>query len=203
METAKLKKALDEIIKRCTAAGHQLHVFDPADIKYEQIVGRGEEGTVQLCKVSYHGLEESSAIKTITSTGDREMLDFLLQELEMVVMGNDSLANAILKVHGVVLIPVNLNTRSHHAALCHLGIVMERGLCNLFQLLANEELDLFLRVCIMRQLARAIHHLHAGDPHILHRDIKPQNVVVTEAERSERSERIKTVKIKLIDLGKD
>ena len=79
---------------------------------------------------------------------------------------------------------------------------MERGLCNLFQLLVREELDLFLRIDLMRQLARALHHLHTGDPHIIHRDVKPQNVVVTEAERSERTGLIKTVKVKLIDLGK-
>ena len=129
------------------------------------------------------------------------MLDFLLQELELVVMGSDCLANAVLKVFGVVLVPVNLKTRSHHSAMCHLGIVMERGLCNLFQLLVREELDLFLRIDLMRQLARALHHLHTGDPHIIHRDVKPQNVVVTEAERSERTGLIKTAKVKLIDLG--
>lgn len=86
--------------------------------------------------------------------------------------------------------------------MCHLGIVMERGLCNLFQLLVREELDLFLRIDLMRQLARALHHLHTGDPHIIHRDVKPQNVVVTEAERSERTGLLKVVKVKLIDLGK-
>ena len=54
----------------------------------------------------------------------------------------------------------------------------------------------------MHQLARAIHHLHSGDPHIIHRDIKPQNIVVTEAERSEKTGLLKCVKVKLIDLGK-
>ena len=39
------------------------------------------------------------------------MLEFLLQELELVVLGSDALANAVLKVFGVALIPVNLNTR--------------------------------------------------------------------------------------------
>ena len=39
------------------------------------------------------------------------MLEFLLQELELVVLGSDALANAVLKVYGVALIPVNLNTR--------------------------------------------------------------------------------------------
>ena len=63
METSKLRQALDEIIERCKAAGHRLHIFDPADIKYENVVGRGEEGIVQLCRVNYHGLEELSAIK--------------------------------------------------------------------------------------------------------------------------------------------
>ena len=63
METTKLRQALDEIIERCKAAGHRLHIFDPADIKYENVVGRGEEGIVQLCRVNYHGLEELSAIK--------------------------------------------------------------------------------------------------------------------------------------------
>ena len=105
------------------------------------------------------------------------------------------------QVFGVVLVPVNLKTRSHHSAMCHLGIVMERGLCNLFQLLVREELDLYLRLDLMRQLARALHHLHTGDPHIIHRDVKPQNVVVTEAERSERTGLLKTVRVKLIDLG--
>ena len=66
METAKLRQALDEIIQRCKAAGHRLHIFDPADIKYENVVGRGEEGIVQLCRVNYHGLEELSAIKVGT-----------------------------------------------------------------------------------------------------------------------------------------
>ena len=79
---------------------------------------------------------------------------------------------------------------------------MERGLCNLFQLLVREELDLYLRLDLMRQLARALHHLHTGDPHIIHRDVKPQNVVVTEAERSERTGLLKSVRVKLIDLGK-
>ena len=67
METAKLRQALDEIIQRCKDAGHRLHIFDPADIKYENVVGRGEEGIVQLCRVNYHGLEELSAIKVRTS----------------------------------------------------------------------------------------------------------------------------------------
>ena len=49
--------------------------------------------------------------QTITSNGDKEMLEFLLQELELVVLGSDALANAVLKVYGVALIPVNLNTR--------------------------------------------------------------------------------------------
>ena len=63
-------------------------------------------------------------------------------------------------------------------------------------------MNLYLRVNLMHQLARAIHHLHSGDPHIIHRDIKPQNIVVTEAERSEKTGLLKSVKVKLIDLGK-
>ena len=63
MESGKLRQALDQILRRCKAAGHRLHVFDPSDISHEEVVGRGEEGIVQLCKVNFHGLEEYAAIK--------------------------------------------------------------------------------------------------------------------------------------------
>ena len=58
------------------------------------------------------------SLQTITSNGDKEMLEFLLQELELVVLGSDALANAVLKVYGVALIPVNLNTRCDSASVC-------------------------------------------------------------------------------------
>jgi hypothetical protein len=51
----------------------------------------------------------------------------------MVVMGSDAIANTVLKVYGVTLIPIALRTRSNHEPMCHLGIVMERGICNLLQ----------------------------------------------------------------------
>ena len=57
MEVGKLLHALDQILRRCKAAGHRLHVFDPDDISHEEVVGRGEEGIVQLCKVNFHGLQ--------------------------------------------------------------------------------------------------------------------------------------------------
>ena len=63
MESGKLRQALDQILRRCKAAGHRLHVFDPSDISHEEVVGRGEEGIVQLCKVNFHGLQEYAAIK--------------------------------------------------------------------------------------------------------------------------------------------
>ena len=44
MESGKLRHALDQILRRCKAAGHRLHVFDPSDISHEEVVGRGEEG---------------------------------------------------------------------------------------------------------------------------------------------------------------
>jgi len=201
METSKLKQALNEIIQRCKTAGHKLHVFEQEDVILEKVIGRGEEGIVQLCRVNYHGLEELAAVKTITTNGDKEMLAFLLQELEMVVMGSDAIANTVLKVYGVTLIPIALRTRSNHEPMCHLGIVMERGICNLLQLCIEEELDMKIRVNVMLQLARGIHHLHSGDTHIMHRDIKPQNVCVMEKETSERTGLLKSVKLKLIDLG--
>ena len=84
METAKLRQALDEIIQRCKAAGHRLHIFDPADIKYENVVGRGEEGIVQLCRVNYHGLEELSAIKV----GTASCVGLLARILFMIIIGS-------------------------------------------------------------------------------------------------------------------
>ena len=52
-----------------------------------------------------------------------------------------------------------------------------------------------MRVRVMMQLARAIHYLHSGEPHIFHRDIKPQNFVVVEAEISERTGILRNVKV--------
>ena len=66
----------------------------------------------------------------------------------------------------------------------------------LLQLCLREQMSLAMRIRVMTQLARALHYLHTGDPHILHRDIKPQNFVVVEAEISERTGILRNVKVR-------
>ena len=67
----------------------------------------------------------------------------------------------------------------------------------LFQLCLREQMTFPMRVRVMTQLARAIHYLHIGEPHIIHRDIKPQNFVVVEAEISERTGVLRNVKVSM------
>ena len=169
---------------------------------------------MQHCQVRYHGILEPAALKTITNT-DPQLLVYLLQEVELMSLGNDPIAESVLKIYGVVMLPStkqrssrnnrggngNGNGGNGSGDLFELGIVMERGLCNLLELIVNEKPPLSVRVKIMAHWARALHHLHSGDPVIVHRDVKPQNVIVKEIVRADVSGDVVDVKIKLIDLG--
>ena len=165
----------------------------------------GKEGVVQHCQVRYHGILEPAALKTITNT-DPQLLVYLLQEVELMSLGNDPIAESVLKIYGVVMLPstkqrTSRNGRGGTTELFELGIVMERGLCNLLELIQDEQPPLSVRVKIMAHWARALHHLHSGDPVIVHRDVKPQNVIVKEIVRADATGDVVDVKIKLIDLG--
>ena len=132
---------------------------------------------VQHCQVRYHGILEPAALKTITNT-DPKLLVYLLQEVELMSLGNDPIAESVLKIYGVVMLPSTTASTKSRACranrgggggsvgedLYELGIVMERGLCNLLELIVAEKPPLSVTVKIMAHWARALHHLHSGDP---------------------------------------
>ena len=59
---------------------------------------------MQHCQVRYHGILEPAALKTITNT-DPQLLVYLLQEVELMSLGNDPIAESVLKIYGVVMLP--------------------------------------------------------------------------------------------------
>ena len=158
---------------------------------------------VQHCQVRYHGILEPAALKTITNT-DPKLLVYLLQEVELMSLGNDPIAESVLKIYGVVMLPSTTASTKSRACranrgggggsagedLYELGIVMERGLCNLLELIVAEKPPLSVTVKIMAHWARALHHLHSGDP-VGKEIVRERERLASERERSEEGDKIK------------
>ena len=57
-------------------------MFDHEDIQYGAVIGRGGEGIVQRCVVTYNGLPVDAAIKTLLDNSD-DAISITLDEIEL------------------------------------------------------------------------------------------------------------------------
>ena len=59
-----------------------LEVFNHDDIEYGPVLGKGGEGVVQRCKVTYNELPVEAAVKTVLNNSD-DALTITLDEIEL------------------------------------------------------------------------------------------------------------------------
>jgi serine/threonine protein kinase len=88
-----------------------------------------------------------------------------------------------------------------HEEIEKFELVMERGKLDLCKLLIEKKASItkFIRMDIMLQIASGMCYLH--DMKVAHRDLKPNNVVVTSMDVSKSDGRLEYVHVKLVDFG--
>jgi len=187
---------LDKKIRRlvCKLEKYNVHleVFDHSAIEYGEVIGKGGEGMVQKCIVTYNDLPIDGAVKTILDDSD-DAICLTLDEIELLCLSKDPVVNTTLRVYGVAAVPDD-----NDSEVGRLVIIMEAGLMNGLQLYQKEEVPLHVTFDLWASLSAAVHTLHTRK--ILHQDLKPENILVTAIVRDVNGQ-IEKIDAKIIDLG--
>jgi len=191
MEFGLLEHRLRRLVQRLDKHNRSLEIFDHNDIIYGEIIGRGGEGVVQRCTVTYNGLPVDAAVKILNDNSD-DAIGITLDEIEMLCLGTDPIIHTTLQVYGVAAVP------NEGSDLGHLVIITEAGIMNALQLYQEYDIPMHVTFDLWSRIAAAIHLLHTKK--ILHQDIKPDNILITGIVRDSVGQ-IKKVEAKIIDLG--
>lgn len=192
MEFGLLEHRLRRLVQRLDKHNITLEIFDHNDIIYGEIIGRGGEGVVQRCTVTYNGLPVDAAVKILNDNSD-DAIGITLDEIEMLCLGTDPIIHTTLQVYGVAAVPDDKNTD-----LGHLVIITEAGIMNALQLYQEYDIPMHVTFDLWSRIAAAVHLLHTKK--ILHQDIKPENILITGIVRDALGQ-MERVEAKIIDLG--
>jgi len=192
MELDLLEKKIRRLVQKLDKHNVALVVFEHDDIRYGPVIGRGGEGVVHSCTVTYNGLPVDAAAKKLLVNSD-DAISITLDEIELLCLGRDPIIQTTLRVYGVAAVPDRKNPN-----MGSLVIIMEAGLMNALQLYQEEEVPLHVTFQLWSQLAGAVHLLHTKK--ILHQDLKPENILITAIVRDNVGQ-MEKVECKIIDLG--
>ncbi|CAH1801715.1 unnamed protein product [Owenia fusiformis] len=191
MDLRQLEGKIKDSVRRLRKINCHLEIFEPETIQYGLLLGRGGEGVVHQCIVEYKGLPLQCAVKSVLCNTE-EFIQLALEELEILCMARDPIADHVLQVYGVSAVPTK-----EDASLGHLAIITEAGLKNSLQFFQEENHCLKLKIRLLCDLASAIHYVHQRK--IMHRDIKPENVLITHV--SYRGRTPDKIQFKIMDFG--
>lgn len=192
MDLEILDKKIRRLVRKLKQYDVHLEVFDHADIVYGGTLGRGGEGVVHSCTVTYNGLPVDAAVKTVVDNSD-DAISVTLEEIELLCLAHDPIVDTTLRVYGVAVVPEEALPEAGH-----LVIITEAGIMNALQLYQTETVPLHVTLDLWSRLAAAVHLMHTR--RILHHDLKPDNVLITGITRNHRAD-IEKVDFKIIDLG--
>ncbi len=151
------------------------------DHKYEVINSIGVGGMGVVYEAYHRSLERVVAVKMLTATTTVDDEDRIRFDREALILSRLSHPNVVqFYAYGVWSdIPFIVIERVNGLSLQHL-------------LASNQRLDRALVLDIARQVCEGLQHVHAND--VLHRDLKPTNILMIEAPGKRRQ-------VKLIDFG--
>lgn len=194
MELDLLERRIRRLVAKLSKQNVHLEVFDHNDIEYGPTLGRGGEGIVQRCTVSYNGLPVEAAVKTVLNSSD-DALNITLDEIELLCLSKDPIITTTQKVYGVAAVPEKVDS-----SFGHLVIITEAGIKNALQLYQDEgkSIPLYVTCDLWSRLAAAVHCIHSK--RIIHQDLKPENILVTAIIR-DTDGCIDKIEFKIIDLG--